>query len=95
MELNGVNIPMAVPSYKEFKNVLFVPGGKPGTVTIARYQFFIQQGTTKLSVDLPTTVTAFEVPSGITAAGGTFKFEIIARTAKGNNTAVESCFNVQ
>jgi hypothetical protein len=33
VELPGVNIPMEMPSYKEFKSVLFVPGGKPGNVT--------------------------------------------------------------
>jgi hypothetical protein len=27
--------------------------------------------------------------------GDEFKFEIIARTASGNNTAVENCFTVQ
>ncbi len=31
--LNGVNIPMAMPVFKEFKSVLFTPGGKPGNVT--------------------------------------------------------------
>lgn len=33
VELNGVGLPIAVPTFKEFKNVLFVPGGKPGNVT--------------------------------------------------------------
>lgn len=68
--------------------------GKPGPVSIARYQFFVEQGQTKLSLDLPPSVTEFEIPSSITAAGGLFKFEIIARTSTGNNTAVESCFRV-
>lgn len=31
--LNGVNIPMEMPALKEFKSVLFTPGGKPGNVT--------------------------------------------------------------
>lgn len=69
--------------------------GKTGPVTISRYQFFVQQGTTKLSLDLPPTVTEFEVPTSITAAGGQFKFEIIARTSTGNNTAIESCFRMR
>jgi hypothetical protein len=47
---------------------------------------------TKLSVDLPASVTEFEIPAAITATRGQFKFEIIARTSTGNNTAVESCF---
>jgi hypothetical protein len=69
--------------------------GKTGPVTISRYQFFVQQGDTKLSLDLLPTVTEFEIPTSITAAGGIWKFEIIARTSTGNNTAVESCFRMQ
>lgn len=68
--------------------------GSPGAVRITRYQFFVEQGQVKFSVDLPPTVTAFEVPSAITDLGGEFKFEIIARTTTGNNTAIESCFEV-
>ena len=48
-----------------------------------------------LSVDLPPDVTDFEVPPSITTKGGIFKFEIIARTMSGNNTAIESCFSVR
>jgi hypothetical protein len=69
--------------------------GKAGPVKIVRYQFFVEQGAVKLAVDLPPTVTRFQVPRAILALGGTFKFEIIARTATGNNTAVESCFVVE
>jgi hypothetical protein len=68
--------------------------GKAGPVEIVRYQFFVEQGAVKLAVDLPPTVTEFQVPSSITALGGTFKFEIIARTATGNNTAIETCYTV-
>jgi hypothetical protein len=69
--------------------------GKAGPVTISRYQFFLEQGAMKLSLDLPPTVTEFEIPASLTAAGGVFKFEIIARTSTGNNTAIESCFQMQ
>jgi hypothetical protein len=69
--------------------------GKVGPVSIARYQFFVEQGAMKLSLDLPPDVTEFEIPESITAAGGVFKFEIIARTSTGNNTAIESCFRMQ
>jgi hypothetical protein len=48
-----------------------------------------------LSLDLPPEVTEFEIPESLTAAGGVFKFEIIARTSTGNNTAIESCFRMQ
>ena len=68
--------------------------GKAGRVEISRYQFFLELPGGTLSQDLPPTVTEFDavVPSG---AGRVLKFEIIARTASGNNTAVESCFVVQ
>ena len=68
--------------------------GRPGPVEIVRYQFFAEQEDTKFAVDLPPTVTEFEVPLAITAEGGEFKFEIIARTSALNNTAIESCFLV-
>lgn len=69
--------------------------GTAGPVRIVRYQFFVDQGATHLSLDLPPTVTEFEIPASITTAGGVFKFEIIARTSTGNNTAVESCFRMR
>jgi len=70
-------------------------GKAAGQVTISRYQFFLEQGAMKLSLDLPPSVTEFEIPANLTAAGGVFKFEIIARTSTGNNTAIESCFRIQ
>ena len=72
--------------------------GKTGPVEIVRYQFFVEQGDVKFSVDLPPAQTEFQVPSEIVALGDAnepFKFEIIARTATGNNTAVENCFTLQ
>ncbi|MGH8770892.1 MAG: hypothetical protein ACREV2_06870 [Burkholderiales bacterium] len=69
--------------------------GKTGPVEIVRYQFFVEREGVKLSIDLPPTVTQFQVPSEVIALGDEFKFEIIARTATGNNTAIESCFTVQ
>ena len=69
--------------------------GKRGQVRISRYQVFVEREGVSLGVDLPPTVTRFQVPSAITAMGDEFKFEIIARTTRGNNTAVESCFRVR
>ena len=68
--------------------------GTSGSVRIARYQLFVEQGRFKLALDLPPSVTRFVVPAAILAPGSA-KFEIIARTATGNNTAVESCFMVE
>jgi hypothetical protein len=59
------------------------------------YQLFVEREGVKLSLDLPPSITEFEVPTAITALGTEFKFEIIARTTRGNNTAIESCFEVQ
>ena len=69
--------------------------GKSGAVQISRYQVFVEREGVKLSLDLPPSVTEFRVPSGVIALGAQFKFEVIARTRTGNNTAVESCFRVQ
>lgn len=69
--------------------------GKSGRITIVRYQFFVEREALKLAVDLPPTVTKFTVPPAMVAQRGIYKFEIIARTHKGNNTAVENCFVVE
>jgi hypothetical protein len=68
--------------------------GKPGRITVSRYQFFVEREGVKLSLDLPPEVTQFEVPTAVTDLGSDFKFEIIVRTSAGNNTAIESCFEV-
>jgi hypothetical protein len=69
----------------------------PRPVKIVRYQFFVEQGDFKLGVDLPSDVTAFEIPQTVMnlLAVGVVKFEIIARTDALNNTAVENCFRKQ
>ena len=66
--------------------------GKTGPVTISRYQYFVELVGGKLSIDLPPSTTEWLVPFTPADRGRTFKFEIIARTSTGNNTAVESCF---
>jgi hypothetical protein len=66
--------------------------GKSGPVEIVEYQFFAEREGVKFSVELPPTVTEFEIPAEVLALGDDFKYEIIARTASGNNTAVEACF---
>jgi hypothetical protein len=64
-------------------------------VQVSRYQLFVEGTGVKFSLDLPPTVTQFQVPTGVTALGTEFKFEIIARTSTGNNTAIESCFRMR
>jgi hypothetical protein len=68
--------------------------GKRGRIKVSRYQLFVEREGVKLSLDLPPEVTQFEVPSAVTSLGDDFKFEIIVRTTDGNNTAIESCFEV-
>jgi hypothetical protein len=68
--------------------------GQHGRVMIEKYQLFVERVGVKLSLDLPATVTRVEVPEPITSLGKNFKFEIIARTTRGNNTAIESCFEL-
>lgn len=69
--------------------------GKTGPVKISRYQFFVEFQDGKLSIDLPPTKTEYEVPFSAADRGQVFKYEIIARTSTGNNTAVESCFRLK
>jgi hypothetical protein len=69
--------------------------GKKGSVKIRRYQLFIEGEGVTFGLDLPPSVTSFTVPTEVTDMDNEFKFEIIAQTTAGNNTAVESCFLVQ
>ena len=39
-------------------------------------------------------MTSFEIPEDFTALGDEFKFEIIVKTDTGNQTAIESCFEI-
>lgn len=68
--------------------------GRAGAVEIRRYQLFVERDNVSLAIDLPPGITMFEVPTAITDLGDEFKFEIIAQTSTGNNTAVESCFEL-
>ncbi|MGQ0734634.1 MAG: hypothetical protein ACT4QD_13385 [Acidobacteriota bacterium] len=68
--------------------------GVPGTFAVRRYQLFVERNMVELALDLPPTMTAFEIPEAVTAVGDEFKFEIIVQTDMGNNTAIESCFRV-
>jgi hypothetical protein len=69
--------------------------GKDGAVRISRYQLFVEMSASKLSLDLSPSTTEYEVPLPAAERGRTIKFEIIARTSTGNNTAVESCFRLR
>lgn len=48
----------------------------------------------KFSIELPPYTTTAQLPAGLTNSGEQFKLEILVREASGNQTAVESCFEV-
>lgn len=69
--------------------------GQSGAVEVAKYQVVVERDDLVLSVDLPDDVTEFEVPSGFIDLADAIKFEIIVRAANGNQTATESCFEIE
>jgi len=71
-------------------------------VTVQQYQFvgeFERDGTPDelvFVVDLPANVTSFEMPEDFTGlAEDEIKFEIVTKLDNGNQTAVESCFELE
>lgn len=72
-------------------------GTRGVAIEVDKYQFVIEKdgGEFVVTADLPPDVTAFEIPVALTEPGDEIKFEIIAREANGNQTAVESCFTVE
>lgn len=72
--------------------------GKPGPIQIVRYELAVEREeptTLILTADLPPSVTAFTVPSGLLSSGDEIKFQVLATDAGGNETSSESCFVVQ
>ena len=85
--------------------------GKPGPVEVARYQVVVEYDvedeeenelTFVFSADFPpydgrmrVTVPRQFIAAGINAGADEFKFEILVRAANGNQTAVESCFEIE
>jgi hypothetical protein len=72
--------------------------GEPGAIEVAKYQLVVEREEPELlvlSVDLPPGVTSFEVPEDFTDLGEAFKFEIVVRATNGNQTAIESCFELE
>jgi hypothetical protein len=79
--------------------------GKPNVdVSVQQYQFvgeIEREGRVpeeiSFSVDLPRSVTQFTLPTEFTrlSPDGEVKYEIIVKLENGNQTAVESCFEVE
>jgi hypothetical protein len=67
-------------------------------IEVVGYQVVVEREEPSLlifSVDLPPDVTTMTVPEDFIALGTEFKFEILVREASGNQTAVESCFEIE
>ncbi len=78
--------------------------GTPGVaVTVQQYEFVAEierEGETPdvllFKVDLPAGVTSFEIPEAFTdLAEDELKFEIVTKLDNGNQTAFESCFELE
>lgn len=70
--------------------------GEP--IDVVQYQLVVEREEPTLlvlSVDLPPDQTNFKIPKEFIGLGDEFKFEILTREESGNQTAVESCFEVK
>jgi hypothetical protein len=66
-------------------------------LTVDKYTLVVEREEPVLlifSVELPAGVTRFTVPAAFIALGDEFKFEIQAKARNGNQTVVESCFEI-
>ena len=71
--------------------------GKEGPIEVVHYEFVIEldsDDSKVISMKLPPEVTSVEIPAWFLALDEVFKYEIITREEAGNQTAVESCFEV-
>jgi hypothetical protein len=70
----------------------------PVRVEVDRYQVVVEREEPTVlvfNVDLPPSQTQVQVPPEFIALGTEFKLEVLVREAGGNQTAVESCFEVE
>ena len=67
-------------------------------IKVVKYELILEREEPvplEISINLPPEVTALEIPAGLANSGDEFKVEVLVREASGNQTAVESCFEVQ
>lgn len=69
--------------------------GASGPVEVANYQFVVEFDDFAMTVDLPPSITEFEIPAALLELDDEFKFEIVVRADSNNQTAVESCFETE
>lgn len=110
LSVNGMAVPEdcdagPVPSVSEPFMVDWDPvthshpdlGRKNEPITVVRYELVLEREEPtelKYSVVLPPGVTELTIPSGLAASGEEWKIEVLVREESGNQTAVESCFEV-
>jgi hypothetical protein len=73
-------------------------GASVPDITIDGYQVVVEREEPTVlafSVDLPPSATQVQVPPEFIALGTAFKLEVLVREAGGNQTAVETCFEVE
>jgi hypothetical protein len=65
-------------------------------IEVDRYQVVVEreEPPLKFTVDLPPSVMSLTLTSGLLSSGDEVKLEILVREESGNQTAVESCFEV-
>jgi hypothetical protein len=66
-------------------------------IEVDLYQVFVEEEASGLvfSLELPSDVTEVTIPEALIVSGGEYKLEILVREDSGNQTAVESCFEVE
>jgi hypothetical protein len=66
-------------------------------IVVEQYQVVVEEEASGFvfSVELPPNVTEVTIPEEMISLGDEFKFEILVREDSGNQTAVESCFEVE
>ena len=66
-------------------------------IEVEQYQVVVEdeESGATLSVELPPDVTSYQVSDDFIGLTRVFKYEVLVREASGNQTATESCFEVQ
>jgi hypothetical protein len=66
-------------------------------IEVVRYQVVVEREEPALdfTANLPPEVTSVELPMGLMSSGDEIKVEVLVREASGNQTATESCFEVE
>jgi hypothetical protein len=72
-------------------------GRRNEPIEVVKYQAVLEGEDEELvfTFDLPPDITEVEIPGGFAATGDIFKVEVLVKEESGNQTAVESCFEVR